>query len=572
VTVGETGSTPVVDGVAGPRQLADLRIDREPWLGTESLSFPGRVPTVVDALDRAVQRFGDREAFIDGHTRVTYAEFAELVEGAAVRLQAEGLAPGDALGVALRNSLELAVALFACARGRFVMVGLNVRLRAPQWAYMLSHSGAGLALAEPDLIEELSAAATDAGLPNEQAREVGDHLTGQHRPWAYGPEQRPDEAATLAVVYTSGTTGRPKASQVVHRASMHSAHSYTALLGLHAEDRTAVLFPLSYISGLHAHVLPMMLVGGASVLLADADPGEFVEVLRTEAITYVYTVPSFWLMLLREPGFRSPELDHVRLGAFGGAPFPTASLSALAEALPKAGWVNIYGLSETHSPATMLLPGEHTAKEGSVGRPLPCMEAKVVDDAGAALAPGEAGELLLRGSLVTTGYFADPESTAAAIDDDGWLATGDVARLDDDGYVWILDRKKDMITRGGYKIFSVEVEQLLTSHPGIADAAVVGIPDPVAYEAVACYVVPEHTPSDDGAGPQDGSVTRQQVQHWVAERMSDYAVPRQVRVVDEIPRNRIGKADKVGMRQQLVAESPALRRRLPRDDSAAPER
>jgi acyl-CoA synthetase (AMP-forming)/AMP-acid ligase II len=177
------------------------------------------------------------------------------------------------------------------------------------------------------------------------------------------------------------------------------------------------------------------------------------------------------------------------------------------------------------------------------------MEARVVDDDGGEVAAGEPGELLLRGSLVTTGYFRDPEATAAALSD-GWFRTGDLARIDADGYVFILDRKKDMITRGGHKIFSVEVEQLLLTHPGIADAAVVGIPDPLAFEAVAAFVV-----ARDGA-----QVSRRDVQQWVASRMSDYAVPRQVRVVEAIPRNRTGKIVKTELRERLLGELPHLRR------------
>ena len=526
-----------------------MRVERGPWLGAEVLSYPDRPRTVVDVLDRAVDAFGERQAFRAPEGDLTYAEVAEVVEGAVERLRAEGLAPGDRLAVAARNSLDLAVALFACARGGFVMVGLNLRLRAPQWAYMLRHSGARLALAQPEAFDELRAAAAEAGLAATAVRDIGDHLRGRRRPWSYDAAQQPDEAAAFAVVYTSGTTGRPKASRVVHRCSVHSAMSYVEVIGLARDDRTAVLFPLYYISGLNAHVLPMMLVGGTSVLVPDTSAHDFVGLLARERITWMYTVPSMWQLLLREDRFTASALPDLRRGAFGGSPFPTTMLDSIRQRLPQVRLTDIYGLSETHSPATMLLDEEFAAKPGSVGRPLPCMEAKVVDDSGCDVAAGEPGELLLRGSLVTSGYDGDDEATRAAISH-GWFRTGDLARLDADGYVFILDRKKDMITRGGNKIFSVEVEQLLLTHPSVADAAVVGIPDPIAFEAVAAYVV-----AADGA-----QLTRRDVQRWVAERMSDYAVPRQVRVVDEIPRNRTGKILKADLRQRLLDELPHLRR------------
>jgi len=526
-----------------------VKVEREPWLGAQVLSYPDRPRTVVDVLDGAVAAFGDRTALRAPEGDLTYAEFAEVVEGAVERLTDEGLTAGDRLAVAARNGLDLAVALFACARGGFVMVGLNLRLRAPQWAYMLRHSGARLALGQPEALDELRAAGVEAGMAATAVRDVGDHFRGRRRPWAYDAGQRPDEAAAFAVVYTSGTTGRPKASRVVHRCSVHSAMSYVEVVGLAGNDRTAVLFPLYYISGLHAHVLPMMLVGGTSVLVADASAHDFVELLARERITWMYTVPSMWQLLLREDGFTASALPDLRRGAFGGSPFPTTLLDSIRQRFPRVRLTDIYGLSETHSPATMLRDEEFTAKRGSVGRPLPCMEAKVVDDSGHEVPAGDPGELLLRGSLVTTGYDGDDEATRAAISA-GWLRTGDLARMDPDGYVFILDRKKDMITRGGNKIFSVEVEQLLLTHPAIADAAVVGIPDPIAFEAVAAYVVPT-----DGA-----QLTRRDVQRWVAERMSDYAVPRQVRVVDEIPRNRTGKILKADLRQRLLDELGPLSR------------
>lgn len=537
----------------GPAPAAGLRVARETFRGHELLSYPDRHRTVVDVLHHAVASHPDTEAFVDrdGERRVDYGTFARLVEGAVNRLGAEGMRPGDRLAVALPNSLDLAVALFACARGGFVMVGLNVRLQAAQWAYQLEHSGPSLALASADLLPRLEEAAAGAGIAEDRVREAGDHLVGEPAPWDYDPElERPDEAATFAVVYTSGTTGRPKASRVVHRASVHSGTGYARLLHLRAGDRTAVLFPLSYISGLHAHVLPMMLVGGTSVLLAEADGPSYVRVLRDERITWAYLVPSFWLVLLRTEGFAWPALAHLEVGAFGGSPFPQAMLDQLRQRMPQLRLHDVYGLSETHSPACILFDEEFRTHAGTVGRPLPCMEARIVDEAGRPVrGPGEPGELWLRGSLVTTGYEGDEEATAAAITTDGWFRTGDLARIDADGYVQILDRLKDMITRGGFKIFSVEVEQLLLAHPDIVDAAVVGVPDRVAYEAVAAYVVPRR-----GAVLDVATVRR-----WVGDRMADYAVPRQVRVVDAVPRNRTGKIEKAALREQLLEELPRLR-------------
>ena len=327
---------------------------------------------------------------------------------------------------------------------------------------------------------------------------------------------------------------------------MHSAIAYVRILALVAGDRTAIVFPLYYVTGHMAQVTPMMLVGGTSVTVAEVVPREFVRLIGERRITYLMVVPSIWPLLLRDPAFAWPDLAHVEIGAFGGSPVPISTIAALRTRMPQLRLYDAYGLTETHSPATILLDSEFRRKPGSVGRPVPCADVRVVDDDGRDVPAGEAGELWIRGPMVTSGYFGDPAATEAAITD-GWLHTGDYARLDDEGYVFILDRKKDMIMRGGNKVYSVELEYLLVSHPDIAEAAVFGVPDRLAYEAVAAYVVP-------ATGRQVDTGT---VQQWVAGRMADYAVPRHVRVVEAIPRNRTGKIDKRALRETMELELKA---------------
>ena len=510
--------------------------------------YSGRVRTIVEALDRAVRLFPDVVALETPEGDVTYAQLAELVEGAAERLVEEGLAPGDRLAVCLRNGLDIVVAIWAAARAGLVFVGLSTRLSPTQWAYMLSHSGAALALGHPEFVDGLRRAAAEAGLAGDRAREVGDHLTGRRRPWRGPAVPFPDEDSTYAVIYTSGTTGRPKASRIVHRGAMHSALAYVRTLALTAGDRTAIVFPLYYVTGHIAQVTPMMLVGGTSVTVTDVVPSEFVRLIDQRRITYLMVVPSIWPLLLRDPGFGWPALAHVQIGAFGGSPVPISTVAALRARMPQLRLYDAYGLTETHSPATILLDSEFRRKPGSVGRPVPCAEVRVVDDDGCDVPDGEPGELLVRGPMVTPGYFGDVAATDAAIVD-GWLHTGDYARVDDEGYVFILDRKKDMIMRGGNKVYSVELEYLLVSHPDIAEAAVFGVPDRLAYEAVATYVVPATGRTVDPAT----------VQQWVAGHMADFAVPRHIRVVDVIPRNRTGKIDKLALRETMELELQSAR-------------
>ncbi|GAC1532734.1 MAG: class I adenylate-forming enzyme family protein [Acidimicrobiales bacterium] len=516
---------------------ADLKVERCQWQGTALLSYPDAPPTILDVLDRAVALHGERPFLIAPEGTVTYAEFARLVGDAATSLSDLGITPGDRFAVAAVNGLDIAVAIFAAAHVGAVMIGLNTKLATEQWAFMLTHSRVSVGLAQPEFRERLRDAARAAALATDRLHDLATVMRGGAHVGLPVARATADPARTYAVVYTSGTTGRPKASQVVHRCSVHSAMSYAHLLGLGPQDRTAVVFQLFYISAMHAHLLPMALVGGSCVLVPDASPASYLDVLAEQRITWAYTVPSMWLLLLRDPSFNAARLPHLRLAAFGGSPFPVAEIAELRRRLPSTRWYDVYGLSETHSPATMLLDHEFDAKPGSVGRPLPCMEATVVDDNGDQLPADTAGELWLRGSLVTTGYADDPGATAAAITD-GWFHTGDIARIDAEGYVYIVDRKKDMITRGGHKIFSAEVEQVLRSHPQVLDAAVVGTPDPVAFEAVIGFVV---------ALPEDRP-TKKELRHLVRDRLADHAVPRHIHFVDELPRNATGKLEKETLR------------------------
>lgn len=499
----------------------------ESWLGAPARSYARRPPTVLDVLDRAVRRWPDRVAFVDvDGAPVSYRQFADGVERAAAGLRGRGLPAGAAVAVASGNTLDLATAVFACARAGLVLVGLNTRLAPAQWAYMLEHSRVRLALAGPPFMDVLPG-----------AEPLGDVLrAAPPRAWSYAAADRPREDATYAVVYTSGTTGRPKASQVVHRCSVHSGMSYQRVLQLGPDDVTAVLFPMYYISAMHAHVLPAMLAGASCVLVDTVPPREYVALLARHRVSWAYAVPSWWRLCLRVADFRDlPALTRL---AAGGAPFPVDLVAALRERLPGVRLHDVYGLSETHSPGCIATDADVRARPGSVGRPLDCMQAQVRGDDGTALGPDRPGELWLRGSLVTTGYAHDEPATAAAIVD-GWFDTGDVARIDADGYVTILDRSKDMINRGGTKIFSAEVEELLRRHPAIDDAAVVGVPDPLAGEAVAAFVVPA------------GELTAAQVRAWVRAGMADYAAPKVVELVEALPRNAVGKTDKPALRERL---------------------
>lgn len=531
------------DGAAGGDRMCagNGGFDTETVGGTEVRTYPGRPRSLTELLDRGVVGGGGRLLLEAPEGRVSYREFAELVEGAAARLAEEGLRPGDRLAVCLRNGLDIAVAIWACARADLVFLGLPTTLAPPRWAYLLEHSGAALVLTGEEFRAGIEEAGALAGLPADRVRPVGDHLTGRRLPWT-GGQPWPEEDSTYGVIYTSGTTGAPKASRLTHRATVHAAEYYVRTLGLTERDMTAIHLPFYYLSGHITQLAPVMLAGGSAIAIARFTPRSLVRLLAERPVTFLDLVPSLFALLLRVPEFSYPQLAHVRTAVFGGAPMPAATIAALRERLPQLRLYDVYGMTETSAPICVLLDSEFARRPGSVGRPIPVADVRVVDEHGLALGRGEAGELEVRGPMVTPGYFGDAEASLAAVRA-GWLRTGDLARIDGEGYVYLLDRVKDMIIHAGVKVFSVEVEYALVRHPAILEAAVVGVPDPVAFENVAAFVV---------VAPGQ-TVTTEDVQRWVAGQIAAHAAPRLVRVVEQLPRNQTGKVDKLALRQQLAA-------------------
>jgi len=537
-----------------------VRVVREPWLGGDVLSYSPRPRDVLDVLDLAVRRHRDAVAVVDAATGAqrSVARLADDVVATAQGLLADGLQPGEGVGIAAVNSGDHLVQLLACAAAGAVAVGLSSRSAVPQWRFQLEHSGCRFLLHDD----------AHAGA----AREAGDGLAGTTvRPLvtqagAPGDFSRWAAARTPAgpttayqVVYTSGSTGRPKASQVVHRASVHSAVAYDRLLRLQPGMSTGVLFHLGYISAMHAHVLPALLSGARVVMLPTGSPRTWVEQLAAFDVAWAYAVPSWWLLALREPGLRAEVLPHLRLAGAGGSPFPDVLRDGLAERLPGTELLNVYGLSETHSPATVLRGRDLWRHAGAAGRGLEVVEVEVRDETGTRVAEGVAGEVWLRSSLVTTGYAGDPVASAAAVVD-GALRTGDVGVLEPGKagtteeqaatapVLRLLDRVKDLVNRAGTKVYSAEVERVLGEHPALAESACVAAPDARSGETVAVFLV--LAASVDR--PSDG-----ELRAFVRERLGVAAVPSLLRWVDALPRGGTGKTDKQSLRARLTVPQQA---------------
>jgi acyl-CoA synthetase (AMP-forming)/AMP-acid ligase II len=351
----------------------------------------------------------------------------------------------------------------------------------------------------------------------------------------------PDDVAVL--LYTSGTTGHPKGAMISHANTVFNARSCLRTLGYREDDVGLVSLPLFHVTGLHSQLVALLACGATVVLQREYDTGQVLELIGRHRVSALFLVPAIYKLIALRPDLVRHDLSGVRVAAYGGAPMDPDTIQALRRLLPGVRLHNCYGLTESSSLATVLPAELALERADSVGRAVPETEAEVRDASGRRLPPGEPGELHLRGPNIVRGYWRAPEKTAQAIGD-GWLRTGDVARIDAGGLVTLLDRLKDMINRGGEKIYGLEVENVLYACPGVGEAAVVGVPHPVFGEVPVAFV----------AAMPGATLRAEELQRACAERLADFKVPVAVRFVEKLPRNPGGKVLKQELRRAWAAD------------------
>ena len=485
----------------------------------------------------AVDRWPDAEAVVDGATRLSYRGLDARVEAIAAGLQRRGVGTGDRVALFLGNSVEFVAILYAIARIGAISVPINIREQAPGLAYILGHCGAAAVFFDPALEERLP---PDGSAPAIRVR-IGDGLDALTAD-AGAAERAPaggDE--TGMIMYTSGTTGRPKGAMLSQVGLVIAAMSYVALMGLRAGERSAVPAPMSHITGITAGILPMPLVGGCVLNLRAFKAALFLDFAAAERMSFVVMVPAMYALCLLQPGIRDLDLSRWRVGAYGGAPMAAVTIEQLKQMLPSLDLMNVYGSTETLGPQVMCPPGESLRKREFVGVAIPTADILIMDDDGVEMPRGEIGEIWIRGGSVAGGYWNDPEATAREFFAGFWKS-GDLGLMDEEGFIKVLDRKKDMLNRGGFKIYSSEVEHVLMALPGILEAAIVGKPCPVLGERVHAFI----TVTDDA--PDTATITA-----YCKANLSDYKVPESWTVGrDPLPRNPNGKLLKREMRDELL--------------------
>ena len=471
----------------------------------------------------------------------TEAEAARIAAGLAAR----GITAGDRVLMFIANRPEFVFVLLAVQRLGAIAVPVGVREQRPGLAYIAGQCGAKAIVFDAELAERIPDAAEAPSLGLRVV--VGGTGAGSLAALAADAAASPPPAVASAgeddvacILYTSGTTGRPKGAMLTQRNVVHSVLHYQACMRLVPEDRSALAVPGSHVTGLIAIIAAMLQVGGAIVVVPAFQAADFVRLVEAERISHTLMVPAMYNLCLLSGAMARHDLSSWRVGGYGGAPMPVATIDALAAQLPQLSLLNAYGATETTSPTTMMPAGLTRAHADSVGVALPAADIRVMDDDGREVAPGDTGELWIGGPMVVPGYWANPEATAAAFTA-GYWHSGDLGSVDAQGFVRVFDRKKDMLNRGGYKIYSVEVENVLMAWPGMVEAAVVGKPCPVLGERVHAVL---HAP---GAVRDDAALRR-----FCAERLADYKVPESFVWSDQaLPRNANGK-----LMKRLLRDAP----------------
>jgi O-succinylbenzoic acid--CoA ligase len=442
--------------------------------------FVERPRNAYDLLREAAVRNPDGEAIVCGAEHLTYRALEAAVARCAADLEAEGIGKGDRVAMLLGNGLPFPILMFAALRLGAIAVPLSVREQAPGIGYMLAHSGAKLLAYDAALADRLPAPEATPQLARRVA--VAPGPLSAALPLLAAPTCAPpaavEEEDTAIILYTSGTTGRPKGALLTHLSICHSALHYEYCMGLTSGDRAVAAVPMSHVTGVIALIAAMVRAAAALIVMPAFKAAEFLELAAQERMTHSLMVPAMYNLCLLDPAFDAARLSAWRVGGYGGAPMAPATIARLAEKLPGLNLMNAYGSTETTSPVTLMPPSETAARSDSVGCAVPCADILVMDDDGRELRDGEAGELWLGGPMVVPGYWNDPAATAENFVAGHWRS-GDIGSKDAEGYVRVFDRKKDMINRGGYKIYSVEVENALMSCPGVVEAAVVAEPCPV---------------------------------------------------------------------------------------------
>ncbi len=510
--------------------------------------FVQRPHSVYAMLEQAAQRYPQRDALVCGDERLHWQDVLDRTAALAAGLAQRGVGVGDRVAMLIGNRNEFVITLFAIIRLGAIAVPLSTREQTPGLAYMLNDCGAMLIVHDADVGDRLP---VGADVPLLRSRvSVGvfagsESISSVATDAGSAPPVIVSEDDTVAIMYTSGTTGNPKGAILTHLGVVHSAMHFESAMGLTAFDVSIAAVPLSHVTGLVAMVATMVRSAARLVIMPSFRAADFLVLAVRERMTHTLMVPAMYNLCLLQSDFDQHDLSCWRVGAYGGAPMPVPSITRLADKVPGLTLMNCYGSTETTSPSTLMPQGETAAHNDTVGRSLACVEMAVFDDAGHEVEPDTLGEIWIKGPMVVKGYWNNLTATADNFTGGFWHS-GDIGSIDAAGYVKVVDRKKDMINRGGYKIYTIEVENVLYAHPAVIECAVVAKPCPVLGERVHAFVT-----------LREGDVAIDALTAYCKARLSDYKVPESFTIsASPLPRNANGKLLKRALRDQASVLLP----------------
>jgi fatty-acyl-CoA synthase len=511
-------------------------------------------PTLRDIFEQTAAKFPNKEGLVDRRLgkRWTYKEWDEDVNRLANAFRSAGVQKGDRVSTVLYNTAEFATALFACMKIGAVFNPINFRLTGKEIEFILRDAAPKIVLFEKATGEAVGAAAQSVrGAEFWCIDECGEPFAKQYEEQINGmsperPECELHEDDLYAIMYTSGTTGTPKGVMHSHRSMIDQSTIMSAVMRISKNERGLSVAPMFHCAELHCAFLPRILMGGTNVIMHHFDPKELIETIKEEKISFFFAAPTMWNMMLRED-LSQADFSPLRAGLYGGAPMAPSLVKEVNQTL-NIDLYQAYGMTEMGPAISVLYEDEQLAKSGSAGKPLIQHDIRVVktrddgpSDPEDICEPGELGEMIVRGPSTMLGYYKNPHATNEALYK-GWYHSGDIGYIDNDGYLWVSDRVKDMIISGGENIYSREVEDVLFEHPKVLDAAVIGEPDDMWGERVVAFIV-----------KKDESLTAEELDHFCKghNRLARFKRPRRYEFVKQLPRNASGKLQKYILREQV---------------------
>jgi acyl-CoA synthetase (AMP-forming)/AMP-acid ligase II len=501
---------------------------------------------LIQALERNGRNNPDKKAIIFEDKVYTYKEYNEEVNSIANALVAYGVKKGDKIAMMMKNSDQFAFVFYAILKAGAVVVPVNFRLTSKEAGYIINNSDSVIVFADEDLAETVEKAADGNEkvqlqiVTGSNARENQLQLNSFRSSLVENPDVEVLESDDAEILYTSGTTGLPKGVVLDHHAVIHVALGNTIMFKMGTEDNLIHLAPLFHCAQLNLFLVPGTMLGCTQVIRKEFHPVQTLKDIDEHKISLFFGVPTMYNFLLQVPNRDQYELSSVTRCGYGAAPMPVALLNQAMDLFGTDQFFNMCGQTEGGPGGVFLTPEQHKMKLGASGKANYGTDARIVDENGEDVKPGEVGEFVIQTESVMKGYYKNPEETKKALKN-GWLHTGDLAKYDEDGFITLVDRKKDMIISGGENVYSTEVEHVLYKHSAILEAAVIGVPHEVWGETVAAVVVPK----------EGKSIDHEELEQFCREELAGYKVPRVFYEISQLPRNASGKILKYRLRESF---------------------